>query len=85
MAKQVPLTNIRPIVDANGVTTQESREFFNNLGPLSITSGNGSPEGIVDANPMQFYMDAAGTAGAILYIKRDSDIGGDSTRGWILV
>jgi hypothetical protein len=65
--------------------TQEPREFFNNLGPLAITSGSGSPEGTVDANPMQFYMDTAGTAGAILYIKRDANIGGDSTKGWILV
>jgi hypothetical protein len=30
-------------------------------------------------------MDDAGTAGAILYIKRDTDIAGDKTQGWILV
>jgi hypothetical protein len=26
-----------------------------------------------------------GVAGSILYIKRDTDIGGDNKQGWILV
>jgi hypothetical protein len=30
-------------------------------------------------------MDTAGTAGSILYIKRDAAIGADPTTGWILV
>lgn len=52
---------------------------------LSILSGSGSPEGVVEALPTRLYMDTAGTAGSILYVKRDADIGGDRTQGWILV
>lgn len=62
--------------------------FFNwvlNVSALAPLSGAGSPEGVQAALPTRFYMDTAGTAGAILYIKRDTDIGGDRTQGWILV
>jgi hypothetical protein len=53
---------------------------------LSIAfDGVGSPEGVVEALPKQLYMDTAGTAGAILYIKRDADVGGDTSLGWILI
>ena len=47
--------------------------------------GTGSPEGVIDAPQTANYMDDAGTAGNIKYIKRDADIAGDSTKGWILV
>lgn len=62
--------------------------FFNwhlNVSNLSILSGAGSPEGVVAARPTRLYMDTAGTAGAILYVKRGADIAGDRTQGWILV
>jgi hypothetical protein len=62
--------------------------FFNwhlNVSSLSTLTGVGSPEGVVAARPTRLYMDTAGTAGAILYIKRDADIAGDRTQGWILV
>ena len=47
--------------------------------------GTGSPEGVVVAIQGSIYMDDAGLTGAILYVKRDSDILGDSSEGWILV
>ena len=53
-----------------------------NLQPII---GNGSPEGVVEAAQGRFYMNDAGTAGAILYVKRDADIAGNRTNGWILV
>ena len=52
---------------------------------LQILTGSGSPEGVVEAQPTRLYMNTAGTAGSILYIKRDSDVGGDRSQGWILV
>ena len=74
-----------PVVTDNRLLESSFRTFLNDLAELYILSGVGSPEGVVEANQLRQYMDTAGTAGAILYIKRDSDIGGDKTLGWILV
>lgn len=60
-------------------------QFFSRLADLDIEIGTGDPEGVVEANQSKLYMDSAGTVGAILYIKRDADISGDSTKGWVLV
>ena len=40
---------------------------------LQILTGSGSPEGVVEAPITTLYMNTAGTAGSILYIKRDAD------------
>lgn len=55
------------------------------LANLSIITGSGSPEGVIEAAATRLYMNTAGVAGSILYIKRDDDVGGDRTQGWILV
>ena len=52
---------------------------------LQILTGTGSPEGVIEAKAATLYMNTAGTAGSILYIKRDDDISGDRSQGWILV
>lgn len=52
---------------------------------LDILSGTGSPENVVEAKQKTLYMDETGISGAILYIKRDADIGGDRSQGWIAV
>jgi len=44
-------------------------------------TGSGSPEGVITASPTQRYMDTAGGAGTILYIKQT----GTGNTGWILV
>lgn len=44
-----------------------------------MTSGTGSPEGVVDAIQNAQYID---TASDLLYYKRDADIAGDTTKGW---
>ena len=51
----------------------------------STATGSGSPEAVLVADITKQYMDTAGTAGSILYIKRDADIAGDRSKGWILV
>lgn len=83
-----PLANI-PIVNEKGYMEQPYNLFINDLvnliNFLELLTGSGSPEGVVEAEPTKLYMDTAGTAGAILYIKRDADIGGDKSQGWILV
>ena len=65
--------------------TQPLNDFFLLLSELDIATGSGSPEGVLRAGITKRYMDTAGTAGSILYIKRDADIAGDTTQGWILV
>tara|TARA_R110002096_G_scaffold322008_5_gene516138 strand:- start:1213 stop:1473 length:261 start_codon:yes stop_codon:yes gene_type:complete len=47
----------------------------------SLIVGTGSPEGVVTAEIGQEYMDDAGTASAIKYIKKT----GTSNTGWILI
>ncbi len=74
-----------PFLDDKGKLTQRSREWGNTVSRLGILEGSGPPEGVVPAFVTQQYMDTAGTAGSILYIKRDADIAGDDTLGWILV
>lgn len=47
--------------------------------------GSGSPEGVVSAEQGMLYINTAGGAGTVLYVKRDGDISRDPTKGWILV
>ena len=74
-----------PVVDDDNVFTAPYRTYFNDFYLLEIIQGTGSPEGVVGAIVGQEYMDLNGTTGSIKYIKRDSDIGGDLTKGWILI
>jgi hypothetical protein len=73
------------VIDKEGRQVQELNEFFVGVEKLDVLSGTGSPEGVVEATQRRLYMDDSGTAGSILYIKRDADIAGDKTKGWILV
>jgi len=75
----------QPIIDATGNMTQVFRAWTQGVSRLDIRTGAGSPEGVVTAPIKTLYMDDAGTAGAILYIKRDAAIAGDASQGWILV
>lgn len=69
--------------------TDQTRLFFTTLlqaiDEQTVISGTGSPEGVVEALPLKEYIDTNGTASAIKYVKRDADIAGDKTKGWILV
>lgn len=73
------------IVDENGEMEDRFQAWQEGVSKLDILEGTGSPEGVVEAIQKREYMDLSGTAGSILYIKRDSDIGGDTKLGWILV
>ena len=83
------LSTDAPIVDDLLIQTAQTRLFFANLlqvlSEQTILTGIGSPEGVVSAIVAQEYMDTIGVAGAIKYIKRDADILGDKTKGWVLV
>lgn len=75
----------KKIVDSDGLMLSRFQTWSEQVTDMQILMGVGSPESVVDAVQTTLYMDTAGTAGAILYIKRDTDIGGDSKQGWILV
>ena len=71
-----------PITDEDKMTLR-FREWANQVTLLSPLDGEGSPEGVVEATQLREYIDTLGVAGAIKYVKRDADIGGDRTLGWI--
>jgi hypothetical protein len=76
----------RPLVDDNGIMTNETVAWVQLVTNRTLIVGTGSPEGVVDALQGAIFMDDAGTAGSILYVKRDSaDGAGVKTNGWILV
>ena len=75
----------RAILNEDGTMEQSFRSWTANVTRLSLIIGTGSPEGAISATQGREYMDDAGTAGAIKYIKRDDNIGGDTSQGWILV
>lgn len=74
-----------PIVGANGGMLDIFFQWMLNVSNLAVIEGTGSPEGVIEARTTRFYMDVAGGAGTVLYIKRLNDIGGDRTQGWTLV
>lgn len=79
------LNSTLPVVDDRGVMVRRFNLWTQDVTRLAPIVGTGSPEGAVEAVQTQLFMDDTGTAGSILYIKRDNDIGGDKSQGWILV
>jgi hypothetical protein len=75
----------QPVVDQSGNMSQVMRTWTVSMTNLDIIVGSGSPENVVSAVQTRLYMDLTGSAGAILYIKRDAAISGDDKQGWILV
>ena len=80
-----PPTTTRPIIDESGEMVQEMRLWTQIITDQALIIGTGSPETVVEALQGAKYMDDTGTTGNIEYLKRDADIGGDKTKGWILV
>ena len=83
MAKVTRLPYVRPIVE-EGIITQESRVILEELFNRIPITGEGSPEGVVDADVGATYYDLNAVAGSRHYIKINQDIGGDTTQGWEL-
>lgn len=82
------ITKINPtskIVNKDGRPLRQLQDFLLDVANTSLIIGTGSPEGIIEATQGREYMDDAGTAGAIKYIKKDADVSGDRSLGWILV
>lgn len=81
----IPPSFVDSVVDDDGVMTQRLRTWSQEVSGLAIIEGSGSPEGVVNASVTKMYMDTGGASGSVLYIKQLSDIGGDGTKGWVLV
>ncbi|MHC4648674.1 MAG: hypothetical protein ACYTBJ_24725 [Planctomycetota bacterium] len=80
----IALERFIPWLDTNNRPTQRTAEYIEEMTKrVNLNTpivGTGSPEGVVTANPTQKYMDTAGTAGNISYIKQS----GTGSTGWIL-
>ncbi len=75
----------RPLLKEDGSPATQLNSWFKIMSDRALIVGTASPETVVEANQGAIYMDDTGTAGSILYIKRNTDIGGDKKQGWILV
>ena len=90
MAVNIPKPEARrPIVYADLTQEDLLRDWIgaitDQVNTRSLLFGNGSPEGNVEAVKGREYMDEAGTASTIKYIKKFDDVAGNKTLGWILV
>lgn len=79
------LNDSLPIVDSEGKMTRRMSDFAQDVSLLAIFVGDGSPEGVIESGEAREYMDRLGVTGSIKYIKRNADIDGDRTRGWVAV
>jgi len=81
-----PILNVaQPIIGNDGTMEQAFRQWTQDASLSIPIVGTGSPEGVVEARQYSLYLDSAGSAGSIQYRKMLPDIGGDKTKGWILV
>jgi len=75
----------QPIVNPQGTMEQPFRQWTQDVSLAIPIIGSGSPEGVVEARQYSIYLDTAGSAGSIQYRKMLPEIGGDRTKGWVLV
>ena len=74
-----------PITAENGIMSDSFQRWVNQMTGLDLIVGTGSPEGVIEATVGREYMDDAGLAGAVKFIKQLPDIGGDRTKGWVAI
>lgn len=84
-----PISRSVKAVDEKGRPTQELNLFTEDVSKLAIVtmpiSGNGDPDGLIEAPFGKFYFDKTGLPGSRLYFKQEDDIAGDKSLGWALV
>lgn len=83
---QKPLLNYgMPIVDGAGIPTRELEILLNRLSDALPIIGSGSPEGVVEAKQYSLYIDVDASPGGVEYRKLQSQVSGDTTKGWVAV
>ena len=73
------------ILDSDGMPTTAFILWMQNMTADGLSTGAGSPEGVIASPAGREYMDTNGVAGAIKYIKQVNSIAGNKTLGWILI
>ena len=77
-------TSSRPAVDDSGILSNEMVVWVQTITNRTLIISTGTPEGVISAAQGAEYMDDAGLAGSVRWVKRDNDDGfGDTTKGWI--
>jgi hypothetical protein len=79
------LTVSAPIVIEDGTMEREFLDWTLEVIKWVPLLGQGSPETVVTAPQYSLYIDTNGIAGAIEYRKMLAEIGGDTSKGWLLV
>ena len=74
-----------PIIHEDNTMSPAFRDLINTLLRGIPLSGDGSPEGVVDAPLFSVYLDKLGTTGSVQYVKMQLEIGGNAKQGWVLV
>ena len=85
MPKVTPIKLYDPFVNDDLALTKENKDRMRVLQSWVPITGNGSPEGVVEALQFRLYIDEDGSTGSILYIKKLAEIADDITQGWVLV
>lgn len=83
--RRSPLDVNQPFVTRTGFLAPQAQEAMEEIVRWIPIIGSGSPEGVVLAMQYSLYIDKDGTTGAIEYRKMLPDVGGDKTKGWVLV
>jgi hypothetical protein len=84
-SRVVPLNPSSSPTREDGSLSPAFQLFAQSLASRALITGEGAPEGVIEANQGALYMNELGTAGAILYVKKSADVSGNKTQGWILV
>lgn len=75
-----------PLVNRNTGSCTDSFNFWiKQVTDSGLLIGDGTPEGVVESQQGSMYMDESGIAGAVMYIKQLTNIGGDRTKGWVAI
>ncbi len=77
--------SLMPITDSDGVMTDVFQIWVTRVTNLDLIIGTGSPEGVTIAEVGREYLDDAGLAGAVKFIKQKADIAGDRSKGWVAI
>lgn len=76
----------QPLIDRhNGFATDQFRIFLSQVIERGLIIGDGSPDGVIEAQQGVEYMDQTGIAGSVKWIKQQADIGGDKSLGWVAI
>jgi len=85
MTEVIKPSPLSPIVTQNGESELTMTLWMENVTNLLTANGTGSPESVVNGVVGRGYVDTAGAPGSVFYVKQLSDIGGDTTQGWVLI